>query len=86
MDVPPGFPLLLVTSVSWGRDRRPFDYYTSWVRTDVVKVTVEAGAVGKMVKETSSGDRTAARDARLEKPKRSPDTVALKRKSKQRPT
>ena len=46
LEVPMGSPLLLVTSVSWGKDRRPFDYYTSWVRTDVVKVTVEAGAVG----------------------------------------
>ena len=43
LEVPPGFPLLLVTSVSWGKDNRPFDYYTSWVRTDVVRVTVEAG-------------------------------------------
>jgi GntR family transcriptional regulator len=47
LEVPPGFPLLLVTSVSWGKDNRPFDYYTSWVRTDVVKVTVEAGVMGK---------------------------------------
>lgn len=37
-------PLLLVTSVSWGREGRPFDYYTSWLRNDVVKVTVEAQA------------------------------------------
>ncbi len=38
-------PLLLVTSVSWGKDQRPFDYYTSWVKTDVVPITVEAQAV-----------------------------------------
>lgn len=50
LDVPPGSPLLLVTSVSWGKDGRPFDYYTSWVRTDVVKVTVEAGTVGKTMR------------------------------------
>jgi GntR family transcriptional regulator len=54
LEVPPGSPLLLVTSVSWGKDRRPFDYYTSWVRSDVVKVTVEAGAVGKMGQQTMS--------------------------------
>ncbi len=48
LEVPPGFPLLLVTSVSWGKDNRPFDYYTSWVRTDVVKVTVEAGAAKRL--------------------------------------
>lgn len=44
LDVPIGAPLLLVTSVSWGRDDKPFDYYTSWVRSDVVKVTIEARA------------------------------------------
>ena len=44
LDVPVGRPLLLVTSVSWGKDQRVFDYYSSWVRTDVVKVTIEAKA------------------------------------------
>ncbi|MBK3744707.1 GntR family transcriptional regulator [Paraburkholderia aspalathi] len=44
LDVPIGAPLLLVTSVSWGRDDKPFDFYTSWLRSDVVKVTVEAQA------------------------------------------
>ncbi|MDQ0472577.1 GntR family transcriptional regulator [Labrys wisconsinensis] len=44
LEVPAGSPLLLVTSVSWGRDQQPFDFYTSWVRTDVVKITVEAQA------------------------------------------
>jgi GntR family transcriptional regulator len=42
LEVPIGSPLLLVTSVSWGRDDKPFDFYTSWLRSDVVKVTVEA--------------------------------------------
>lgn len=44
LDVPAGSPLLLVTSVSWGQDGRPIDYYTSYVRTDVVTVTVEASS------------------------------------------
>lgn len=44
LQVPVGHPLLLVTSVSWGKDKRVFDYYSSWVRTDVVKVTIEAKA------------------------------------------
>jgi GntR family transcriptional regulator len=76
LDVPPGFPLLLVTSVSWGRDRSPFDYYTSWVRTDVVKVTVEAGVVGKMVQETmasrvaKSGPKAQGQAAKRSKPAR----------------
>lgn len=42
LEVPVGSPLLLVTSVSWGRDGKPFDFYTSWLRSNVVKVTVEA--------------------------------------------
>ncbi len=45
LDVPTKSPLLLVTSVSWGKDQRPFDYYTSWLKTDVVPITVEAQAV-----------------------------------------
>jgi GntR family transcriptional regulator len=44
LDVPAGSPLLLVTSVSWGADGKPFDFYTSWLRSDVVKVTVDAQA------------------------------------------
>lgn len=54
LEVTPGFPLLLVTSKSWGTDNRPFDFYTSWVRTDVVKVTVEAGVVGKTLQQRMS--------------------------------
>jgi GntR family transcriptional regulator len=46
-EVAEGAPLLLVTSVSWGRDERPFDCYTSWVRTDFVKVTIEATAANR---------------------------------------
>ena len=42
LEVPVGHPLLLVTSASWGKDKRVFDYYSSWVRTDIVKVTIEA--------------------------------------------
>ena len=44
LKVAPGSPLLLVTSVSWREDEKPFDFYKSWVRTDVVKITVEASA------------------------------------------
>ena len=44
LGVPTGSPLLLVTSASWGTDERVFDYYTSWLRSDVVKVSVVAKA------------------------------------------
>jgi GntR family transcriptional regulator len=44
LEVSIGSPLLLVTSVSWGSDGKPFDFYTSWLRSDVVKVTVDAQA------------------------------------------
>ena len=44
LEVPADSPLLLVTSASWGKNQQPFDYYTSWVRSDVVRITVEAQA------------------------------------------
>ena len=44
LEVAPGTPLLLVTSVSWKKGGKAFDYYKSWVRTDVVKISVEASA------------------------------------------
>lgn len=44
LDVDIGAPLLLVTSRSWGSDERVFDHYTSWLRSDVVKVSVVAKA------------------------------------------
>lgn len=44
LGVQPGQPLLLVTSVSWDRNNKPLDFYTSWLRNDIVKVTVEAQA------------------------------------------
>ena len=45
LQVAPGAPLLLVTSIAWDKEMRPFDYYTAWVRSDVVKVMVEASAM-----------------------------------------
>lgn len=45
LEVRPKSPLLLVTSLSWSKDQRPFDYYRSWVKTDVVPITIEAQAV-----------------------------------------
>lgn len=42
LNVDAGVPLMLVTSASWGMSQKVFDYYTSWVRSDVVKVTIEA--------------------------------------------
>jgi GntR family transcriptional regulator len=47
LEVSPGAPVLLVTSISWKKGGQPFDFYNSWVRTDIVKVTVEASAAGK---------------------------------------
>lgn len=44
LEVAPGSPLLLITSVSWEKGGKIFDYYTSWVRSDVVKISVEAKA------------------------------------------
>lgn len=47
LEVPSGAPLLLVTSLSWARGGRMVDYYQSWVRSDIVKVSVEARAAGE---------------------------------------
>ena len=44
LEVARGHPLLLIKSVSWGIDQRPFDYYQAWVRTDVVKLAIAAQA------------------------------------------
>jgi GntR family transcriptional regulator len=44
LEIPEGTPVLLITSISWDQDQKPFDFYTSWVRSDIVKVTVEASA------------------------------------------
>ena len=48
LKVEEGAPLLLVTSVSWTKNGQAFDYYTSWVRSDVVKITIEASATGRV--------------------------------------
>jgi GntR family transcriptional regulator len=42
LEVSLSHPLLLVTSVSWNRLNKPFDFYASWLKSDVVKVVVEA--------------------------------------------
>lgn len=39
-------PLLLVTSVSWDKRGKPFDFYTSWIKSDVVQIAVEAMSNG----------------------------------------
>jgi len=44
LNVAVGSPLLLVTSKSWNENNQPFDYYRSWLRSDVVKVSVIAKA------------------------------------------
>jgi GntR family transcriptional regulator len=49
LDVAEGSPLLLITSVSWDQDQKVFDYYTAWVRTDVVKVTVAVSAASNSI-------------------------------------
>jgi GntR family transcriptional regulator len=39
-----GDPLLLIRSVSWDAEQRVFDYYSSWVRSEEVKVEIEVHA------------------------------------------
>lgn len=42
---PRGHPLLLVESLSLTEGGRPFDYYNSYVRTDRLKISIEAHAI-----------------------------------------
>jgi hypothetical protein len=44
INVPNGWPLMLVSSISWDRNMRPFDNHSSWARTNIVKVTVATSA------------------------------------------
>jgi GntR family transcriptional regulator len=41
LEVPPGSPLALIESVSWGESLRPFDCYRAWVRTDRMKIEIQ---------------------------------------------
>jgi GntR family transcriptional regulator len=45
LDVKVGAPLMLIHSTSWNGSLTPFDYYTSWVRTDVVKIEINVAAI-----------------------------------------
>ena len=47
LDCPEGHALLLVESVSLGEGGRPFDCYYSYVRTDRLKVSIEAHAAAE---------------------------------------
>lgn len=42
LDVERGAPLLFVESVSWGSDRRPFECYRAWHRSDRTKIEIQA--------------------------------------------
>ena len=44
LDVPAGFPLALIESVSWNESMRPFDCYRAWVRTDRMKIEIQISA------------------------------------------
>lgn len=45
LDCAEGHPLLLVESTSWNDSGRPFDCYFSYVRTDRLKVSIEAHSI-----------------------------------------
>jgi GntR family transcriptional regulator len=44
LQLPPDAPVLQVGSLSWGHDEQRFDYYETWVRTDVVPLEVNVAA------------------------------------------
>lgn len=41
LDVEEGAPLMLVQSVMWDAKGQPFDYYTSWLNSDVVDISIQ---------------------------------------------
>jgi len=41
LEVVEGAPLMLVQSVMWNADGQPFDYYTSWLNTDIVDISIQ---------------------------------------------
>lgn len=44
LQVPTGLPLMRIQSTSWTADGLRFDYYETWLRTDVVPLEVDATA------------------------------------------
>ncbi|MCO8273995.1 UTRA domain-containing protein [Actinoplanes sp. TRM 88003] len=42
LDVPEGTPLLRIRSITWSKAQVAFDYYETWLRTDVVPLEVDA--------------------------------------------
>ena len=68
LDVAVASPVLLVSSTSWDKNGRPFDYYTTWVRTDVVKVTVQAEVSRNNIQGQDPASSTAQPTAYREKP------------------
>ena len=41
LDVRRGTPLMFIESVSWTAERRPFDCYRAWVRTDRMRIEIQ---------------------------------------------
>ncbi|MEI2774714.1 MAG: GntR family transcriptional regulator [Tetrasphaera sp.] len=42
LDIPAGSPVLLIRSTTWDKSLVPYDYYETWLRTDVVPLEVDA--------------------------------------------
>lgn len=45
LDVSADFPLLRIRSTSWDLQERRYDFYETWLRTDVVPVEINVSAV-----------------------------------------
>jgi GntR family transcriptional regulator len=46
LDVRRGTPLMFIESVSWTAERRPFDCYRAWVRTDRMRIEIQVASSG----------------------------------------
>jgi GntR family transcriptional regulator len=46
LEVPRATPLVFIESVSWDEQRRPFDCYQTWLRTDRTRIEVQVTRTG----------------------------------------
>jgi len=42
LDLPAGAPVMLIRSTTWDKSLAPYDYYETWLRTDVIPLEVDA--------------------------------------------
>ncbi len=59
LEVKPRTPLMLIESVTWDASAEPFDCYQSWLRTDRLKIEIEAVAAPPLPSATLAASQGA---------------------------